>query len=190
MKNLIIFEGITSSGKTTLEKFLAEALPRSTVISEGTTLMPLVENTDANLAQKFLKEQLKIISENPAKTIIIDRFHFTHAFRTQSDLYTFSAIETDLQKIGTVLVVFLTIEPSHIQERIEETIQYRKDDWKKGAQGSLEEKVAYYANQQHTLQSFVASTSLPTLTIDTTNKAWNEYAKEILSKVDDIHQSS
>ena len=95
----------------------------------------------------------------------------------------FSEIETGLQKAGNVLVVLLTIKPELIKQRIEETALQRKDNWKKGAQGNIDEKVAYYTRQQEILLAFASSSHLPTLVIDTTSKDWEMYIKTILGRM-------
>lgn len=182
MKNIIIFEGIASAGKTTLEKLVAESLPDSVVISEDTTLMPVVDNADKNVAMAHLEKQLKTIKDLSAQNVIVDRFHLTHAFRTQSDLKVFSGIEQELQGMGNTLVVLLTISPKHIKERIEETALRRKDGWKKGALGTLDEKVLYYKNQQEILLSLLPASRLRSVVIDTTKKVWKRYADMIVTR--------
>jgi thymidylate kinase len=182
MKKIILLEGIASSGKTTLEKLLVQRIEDSAVISEDETLMPVIENKDAVAAKAHLQKILKMILDHSAQNLIIDRFHFTHAFRTQSSFDAFLDIETELKKVGNVLVALLTIEPGRIRERIEDTILHRKDKWKKGAQGSIEEKVTYYTKQQEVLLSFVSLSCLPTVTIDTTQKNWDVYVDEIIDR--------
>ena len=181
MKNILILEGIASSGKTTLEKFLARSLPDSVVISEDATLMPIVDNADKDVAMAHLKKQLKTITDLLAKNVIVDRFHFTHAFRTRTALDVFSDIERGLQEMGIVIVILLTIDPKRIRERIEETALRRKDGWKKGAQGAIEDKVAYYKHQQEVLLSLLSASRLRNITIDTTEKAWGVYADAIIN---------
>lgn len=181
MKNVLILEGIASSGKTTLEKLLAASLPDAVILSEDVTLMPIVDNADREIALAHLRKQLRTIAELPAKNVIVDRFHFTHAFRTSSGLDAFSGIEKELYKNGNVLIVLLTIEPERIRERIKETALRRKDKWKKGAQGTTDQKVAYYKRQQEVLLSFIAASQLRYLTIDTTEKSWNAYVDRIVN---------
>ncbi|GEM_PF-4815264 len=52
MKNILIFEGIASSGKTTLEKLMIERLPGAVLVSENDTLMPVIDNRDGKRASK------------------------------------------------------------------------------------------------------------------------------------------
>jgi len=176
---IIIFEGIASSGKTTLEKLLFEKLPKAKIVNENITLMKLIDNQDKDVALGHLKNLLLELRDEKVENLIIDRFHLTHAFRTRSTLKVFSEIEDELLSIGGVHLILLTIDEAKVRERIEETMERRKDKWKKGAKGSIEERVAYYTDQQKKLLDLVGETSLPALTIDTTDKEWERYINQI-----------
>lgn len=183
MRTIVVFEGIASTGKTTLEQMLVKHMRNVTIFSEGETLMPIIDNRDKNTALKHLEELFSQIKSSSGSEIIIDRFHLTHAFRTSSDLGDFSDLENELKNEGDVLVVLLTIDPTHIKERIEETLAQRKDGWKKGAQGSIDEKVAYYTKQQEILKTLLSKSRLPSLMIDTTEKAWEKYVGLIIEEL-------
>ncbi|MBP7075287.1 MAG: hypothetical protein KBA81_07895 [Rhabdochlamydiaceae bacterium] len=176
---LIIFEGIASSGKTTLERLLADKLPNSKIVTEGDTLMPLIENRDQVAAIDYLRKLITVFKKETADYLIIDRFHLTHAFRSHASLKEFSSIEESLRELGETLLVLLTIDTDSIKARIEETMSYRRDQWKKGAQGTLEEKAIYYAEQQEQLKRFQQVTTLPSIIIDTTNKDWENCLLQI-----------
>lgn len=187
MRDIVVFEGIASSGKTTLEKILAERLGNATILSEEKSLMPIIDNEDKNIALQHLEVLLREVKERRNESFIIDRFHLTHAFRTGSRLGDFSEVENELANEGRVLMILLTIDPEHIKERIEEAALFRKDKWKKGAQGSIEEKETYYRRQQEILKSLLLQSTLPSLTIDTTDKAWEKYTDVILEELEKAH---
>ena len=178
MKQIIIFEGVASSGKTTLEKMLLNKLPDPILIDETETLMPLIDNRDVTQSISYLNKILEKIETLKQENIILDRFHFTHAFRTHSTLASFQEIEQRLNKYST-LVVLLTIPEEQIPDRIRETIAQRGDHWAKGKQGTLEERVAYYQNQQIYLKNLCGQTTLPHIKIDTSDKNWERCAEEI-----------
>ncbi len=182
---LIIFEGIASSGKTTIEKLLLSRLPNSSIVSEEDTLMPLIDNKDMIVAQRHLKSLIDSLQDESLEFLILDRFHFTHAFRTESSLAHFSDIESRLERLGDVLVVLLTIKEENIRERIEETMRYRKGGWNKGGQGAstINEKITYYTEQQNKLLSLQKESRLPCIVIDTSEKHWNEYVEQIVKKL-------
>ncbi len=181
-KRVIIFEGIASSGKTTLERMIADSLPNSVVIKESETLMPLINNRNANFALNHLLGILDRIKKSSEEVLIVDRFHFTHAFRTQSPLAAFNVVEDRLNKLFSPRVVFLSIRKDLIGTRIQESVNLRGDSWKKGKQGNIVEKKEYYINQQLELESMMKETTLPVLSIDTSSKDWELYLSEIVKK--------
>ena len=179
---IILFEGIAGSGKTTLQKMLVEQLEDSVVISEEKTLMSLVDNRDAAVALEHLNAILDEMKAHNTSYLILDRFHLTHAFRTKSNLSDFSLIENELAKIGDVLIVLLAVDEQNIQERIEETMAHRKENWKTGGQGAktMEEKVVYYTNQQKVLKEQLGQSRFPSIIVDTTQKDWRGNVEQIM----------
>src|SRR5262245_52895276 len=126
--------------KTTLERMLAKAYPDAEIVTEGTTLMPLINNRDPIVARDHLTSVTAAWRSEGPRLRIVDRFHLTHAFRTGASLHDFSTIEDGLHAFGDMLLVLLVVDPARIKSRIEETAARRSDAWKKGAQGSLDEK--------------------------------------------------
>ena len=181
---LIVFEGIASSGKTTIEKMLLEQLPSARIVSEEDTLMPLIDNNDKGIALRHLKNLIRGLKTESVEYLILDRFHFTHAFRTESRLMYFSDVESMLEELGDVLVVLLTIKEENIRERIEETIRHRKGGWNKGGRGAstIDEKVTYYTEQQNELLSLQKESRLSSIVIDTSDKHWDKYVEQIVKK--------
>lgn len=182
-KQLLIFEGIASSGKTTLERLVAERLPGSFILSENETLMPLIDNRNPDTARSYLRRLIEALKSNPAALVIVDRFHLTHAFRTGTDLVEFGSIEDELCELGDVTVVFLQIGRSAIKGRICEAMHRRQGAWQNGKQGSLEERTGYYSKQQDELLALLEKSKLPRLIVDTTEKDWARYADEIVDSV-------
>ncbi|MEI7512466.1 MAG: hypothetical protein WCK01_03335 [Candidatus Uhrbacteria bacterium] len=179
MQPFIIFEGIASSGKTTLEQMLQEKLSDSMIISEEMTLMLLINNIDPQEAVKHLSVVLDEIEEQPARAFIIDRFHLTHAFRTSVDLSSFDEIEKRIIDKYKPLIALLQIHEDAISSRIEEASVLRGASWVKGKQGSLEEKIVYYKNQQRELMKLIKQSNLPFVIIETSDKDWSRYIIEI-----------
>lgn len=178
---LYIFEGIATTGKSTLERLLEQELSGAVMISEMETLMGLIENRSPEIARDHLLALLRSFGERHAGALIIDRFHLTHAFRTGAPLSFFQDIERGLGAFQPLLV-FLTLDPASIQGRIEEASRIRGDAWSKGKAGTIEEKTQYYTSQQHDLQGLFAKSTLPKLSIDTTEKRWDAYVEEIVSR--------
>ena len=171
-KRLIIFEGIAGSGKTTLEKLLADRLTDACIIAEAETLMPLIDNKDAAIAKTHLLKLLDDLTSKQEPVLIVDRFHFTHAFRTASPFALFLSMEKLLETSFDPLLILLSFNEKLISERLQETIARRGNAWAKGKKGALEERVIYYRNQQRRLAELFKESTLPKIHIDTSDKDW------------------
>src|ERR1700683_3289662 len=119
MKKVLIFEGIAATGKTTLENSLISARPSEEVgfVSEAETLMPLIDNKNCDVAVAHLEKLLGQIARSPQAAMIIDRFHLTHAFRTNSPIDKFSKIESILLNYNTSMVL-LILDDKKLEARI------------------------------------------------------------------------
>ncbi len=178
---MIILEGIAGAGKTTVRHLLLSQLVSSVAISENETLWPLIDNRDPEIANRFLEALLPVFRRQSAENVIVDRLHLTHAFRTHTSLEPFAHFEHALQAIADPLLVLLTVDPEQIKQRLEETMLFRKDTWNKGAQGTIEERVAYYQEQQTRLLQLRTESRLETLAINTTDKNWDRCAASIIT---------
>ncbi len=180
MKRVILFEGIASSGKTTLERMLNERIKGSLLITEGRTLMPIFEEKNPHVVTDHLLGVLREINNEPAETIIIDRLHLTQTFRTRSPLSEFRAIEKLLCDTTHPFLILLSIQEEAILCRIKETDEYRAGTWVKKKQGTYEERTEYYKDQQLKLKQEVKESSLPVLILDTTDKDWDRCLNRIV----------
>lgn len=179
MKRAVIFEGIASSGKTTLERMLNERIKGSVLVTEGKTLMPIFDEKDPRIGAEYLSGVLEEIRGEGSETVIIDRFHITQAFRTRSPLSEFQMLERRLCEIRQPFLILLSIQEEAILSRIQETDAYRAGTWLKKKQGTYEERAEYYKEQQRVLKQRAKESSLPALIIDTTDKDWNRCLHEI-----------
>lgn len=179
---VLIFEGIASSGKTTLIDKLQQRLKgyKSLVtLTERETLMPLIQNTDPDIARDFLSVLTGRIKNKRAEIVLVDRLLLTHAFRTNSDLIYFSEVERTLRMMDA-RVIFLKIAAEQIGKRIERTGLYRGQSWRFGNNSSKINKNIYYMSQQQRLSVLANKLTLPVLAIDTTSCEWDSYVSAIL----------
>lgn len=180
---VVIIEGIAASGKTTLQKLLKtmlRSLRRVETLSEKTTLMPLVENRSPEAAAAHLNKLISRIKKNKSDFVILDRFHFTHAFRTAGDRGNIRDIERFLKRNFSVVVVLLIVDEKLIERNIRDSLRIRKT-WAKGKQGSISEKVAYYKDQQRKLSNIAQISGLSVVKINTSRKDWNRCAARVIS---------
>lgn len=185
MKQIIIFEGIASSGKTTLERMLNDHIKGSVLVTEGKTLIPIFEENDSRIAAEHLSGVLEEMRDERAETVIIDRFHLTQAFRTRLPSSEFQALEKRLCEMAHSFLVLLSIKEEAILNRIKETDEYRAGAWVKKKQGTYEERTEYYKEQQRILKQRVKESSLPVLILDTTDKDWDRCLNEIIEFIGD-----
>ena len=179
----IIFEGIATSGKTTVEQKLIKILGSKRVkfIDEFATLMPLIHNKDPKLAIEHLVRLISDLENNDADYIIIDRLHFTHIFRTNAEIENFSVFEESLNKLNP-LIVLLKIQPNKIASRIAGAIKHRDSEWVsyvKSKGNSMDEITSYYSNQQNNLLKMIKNTKISSFVIDTSDEDYDEAAKKI-----------
>lgn len=183
-KKFVIFEGITSAGKTTLVKKLKSELEKSHsvyMIPQHKTLVPILENESPELAVDFLKDHLKKAEEKGTDFTIADRFHYTHAFRTDSSVEDFIEIEDYLEYRFDPKAVFLRINQEVVRERIKETKRIRGNDPREEYAGGIKfgAQIQYFKEQQSQLLQIAQESSLPILSLNTTEKEWSEYLKDI-----------
>jgi len=182
---ILIFEGIPTSGKTTLISKLAKSLEkfRTKIIFESETWMPLIDNKTPEFALHFLD---KITDNLPTDLdfLIIDRLHLTHIFKTDSSLDFFDKIEEKLVNLDAKLV-FLTVESEQIWDRIEKSFKHRDISWQDYVtkKGDKMEISNYYQSQQQKLGELAYQSKLNCLKINTTNQDFESYAKEIFNFV-------
>ncbi len=187
LKKLIIIEGISSSGKTTVQRLLKERLSKAgsvKTLSEGTTLISLVRNRSKKSALDHLKRLLSKMETSRYDFYITDRFHLTHIFRTNSNPAYFRKLEKTMLTWFDVLLVLLVIDRRFIRKSLEHTFSIRKS-LGKGKRGTIDDRVAYYEDQQEKLLKAAKASSLRLLRINTTKSAlkgteWDGYVNKIL----------
>jgi hypothetical protein len=154
------------------------------VVEECESLMPILDNTDRDESIDFL---LKMLSNNFAKNVevlIFDRLHFTHVFRTASEIGDFEKIENVLLSYD-ILLVLLIIDEHKISERIQNTMLQRDQKWSKYVRekGNDAEIESYYIQQQKTLLKLVWQTKLPYIIENATDGNYVRIAEDILKKI-------
>lgn len=180
---IYIVEGIAGVGKTSVVNQIRDNVESCYIVPEELTLLPIIKNKDPKVAKDHLLGILNAM-DNDNDTVdylIFDRFHFTHAFRTGSDLRLFSEIEGKLAEMGEVTVLLLTLPEDLIAERLRVTMSNRGDDWKMGAMGAetFDEKVEYYVNQQNVLKESARVSALNVKQVDASSGNWSEIVLEL-----------
>ena len=180
----IIFEGIATSGKTSIERNLIELLEANGVshllVEEDKTLMPVLYNHDVSEGLRLLTVSIAAAYAERRDVYIFDRLHLTHAFRTTSEVEKFKQIE-DMLRAYNPVIVLLTIEESLIPERVRWALANRDADWVRHVRRreSDEAIFAHYREQQRGLVRLLVTSSLPHEVIDTSDLDFRAVARRI-----------
>jgi archaellum biogenesis ATPase FlaH len=186
---ILIFEGIATSGKSTIINRLAKSLPKeieTRVLTEDFTHIPIMKKND-DLCIDFFKRLISEILSSGYEVVLIDRLYLTQAFRAGASLEDYLEIEMMLFT-QYVTTIFLTVDESEIAKRLVEAIKHREPSWGEyvSTKGdSREPQAAYYMNQQRHQLGLLMNSKLPYEIYDTTNHDYktivDSLKKEILS---------
>lgn len=185
MTHIIILEGIATSGKTSvkneLEKILAQRGVSFTFIGEEETLMPLLHNADAHIANDHVVKLLNKYLALNTDVLIFDRLYLTHMWRTGASPSDFMESAALLSQ-HAAQICFLEIPDSKLQERITLAQSHRDEAWNAyvSTKGKIEQEIlAYYAGQQKELLELLQRVSIPHTIFDTGDMDFRRVAGEV-----------
>lgn len=181
---VLIFEGIATSGKSTIIQHLKSKLANDlkiVVADEEETHVPIMKKTDE--LHLFFYENLidKLIKAHP-DLLILDRLYLTQAFRAKVDLAAYTVVEEKLMPYSP-LTVFLKVEPDNIKERVQKAIEHRDAEWGQyvASKGETPEQQAlYYIDQQESQLELLKQSTLPYKIFDTTSHNYDKITDEII----------
>jgi thymidylate kinase len=176
--HVIIFEGIATSGKSTLIKMMQQSL-KAQVFSEEQTHEPIMQNmASANLP--FFKSLLSKIDKQ-ADVVIFDRLYLTQAFRAKIPLIAYTEVEDELLDYSPT-TIFLKIDEDTIAARVLKATEHRQTSWGDyiKTKGKTPDEIAkYYIKQQKSQLKLLEQSKLPSKIFDTTNHDYEKIAEEI-----------
>lgn len=178
---ILIFEGIATSGKSTVISSLQKALPglKVMVAGESETHIPIVEET-ADKHISFFKELInRFVSKEP-DLIIFDRLYLTQAFRAKCNISDYSEIEELLTKYSP-LTIFLGVDNDAIKDRISKASKHKGSDYFRSRGETPEERAQYYINQQRYQLELLEQSTIPHKIINTTDHDHEKVIKEVLT---------
>lgn len=159
----IIFEGIATSGKSTIIQALINLLEPETklkVVPETETLMSVVDNTEQSVAVAYLTKLIGKVYADDLDIVIFDRLYLTHIFRTHSSIASFRTIE-DMLRPFEPQTIFLEVNEGAVADRVIRASEHRDPEWKEYifTKGQTTEEIAdYYISS--TTESVTDSTKL------------------------------
>lgn len=182
---ILIFEGPSTSGKTTLANLLYRKLikqgSKALLIGEDQTLMPVLNTQDFTKHFSNILKILDSVQMAGYDYIIIDRFHLTSAFVCGASISAFKEIEDKLIKFGA-LIIFLKIDESRLGERILKAMKHRSLSWRRHvtSKGTDKDIVKYYLGTQIKLLKLLKTSIIPYKIFDATNSEYEKISNQII----------
>jgi len=184
---IIILEGMSAVGKTTIQKELANILQKKHIkyrlVNEKEILPPdTFANPDPPKSIAFLTNFLHSCNDKN-EVIICDRLHLSHIAITNASDKEMVKIEQELLKCDPLLVL-LVIDKQVIKKRLEDSIQYRGPSWveeltKRGK--DRDSSIKWFIGTQKRLQDLYNQSCIPKMLFDTTDSNFSEIANQIVS---------
>jgi len=180
---ILIFEGIATSGKSTVIGNLEKALQpdkKVRVAYEDETHVPIME-ARAELHLEFFKHLINKIVSEKADIAILDRLYMTQAYRAKSNLGPYKELEEYLGQ-HNARTIFLKVDEGGIAERIRKATLHRDPEWSEYVKthGQEEQIASYYIEQQRGQLELLEQSKLPYKIFDTTLHDYDAVTKEIL----------
>ncbi len=179
---VIIFEGIPSSGKSTIVKLLCDSV-KAQVFSEDQTHEPIMHDS-SNANVDFFSSLLTKIDKRD-EVVIFDRLYLTQAFRANVGLGVYAEIESSLL-VHNPITIFLRVDEGAIAERITTTSEQRGIEWSEyfKSKGKTAEEIAdYYIKQQRSQLKLLEQSKIPCKIFNTTAHDYKNIAGDILKTI-------
>ncbi len=185
--NILILEGIATSGKSTIITELSKDLSAKIsimVADETETHIPIMEK----LNESHIGFYLDLINDylnKRADVVIFDRLYLTQAFRANIGLKEYEPVEKLLLPHAP-LTIFLKVDEGSIAERVSKATEHRDSEWGeyvKTRGASVEEIAQYYIEQQRNQLQLLKQSIIPYTIFDTTNHDYTRIKNEIIKEL-------
>jgi thymidylate kinase len=186
MKTLI-FEGIATSGKSTITNNLVESLKDEMTIelaTEEQTHEPIMAQRN-ELHTLFFEDLLHKLTLKHPDLLIFDRLYITQAYRAKSSLAEYSSTEAALLPYSPHTVI-LKVDEAVIADRIKAASEHREQEWReylKTKGNNFDEIAKNYIEQQRGLLKLVEQSKIPYSIFDTTGHDYGTICEDILKLV-------
>jgi hypothetical protein len=181
---ILILEGVTGSGKSSTVRAL-QACAAFKLYDEDATfddfLTQFWDNPGAaaGRAVRRFASILTEIEKDPSQNCLLERFHFS-PIAVGSDLAWYQAINERCAALGCK-VAALTIPEEELRLRALNRKEYCDKDWQFliARYGSVEASLGVLRAAQRRRVEAIGASGLPSLLIDTSAMAWDDYAAQI-----------
>jgi thymidylate kinase len=184
---ILIFEGIATSGKSTITGNLVRSLKdemRLELATEEQTHLPIMTQR-SELNTLFFEDLISTSILKHPDLLIFDRLYITQANRAQSNLTEYSSTEDILLPYSPHTII-LKVDEDAIAKRIKAASGHREEKWReylKTKGSSFEEIAQDYIDQQRGLLKLVKQSKLPYAVFDTTTHNYEKITEDILKMV-------
>jgi thymidylate kinase len=183
MKTLI-FEGIATSGKSTITSQLVQSLKDEMTVelaTEEQTHIPIMAQR-SELNTLFFEDLINRLTLKHPDLLIFDRLYITQAYRAKSNLLEYASTEKALMPYSPHTVI-LKVDEAAIADRVKTASEHREKEWLeylKTKGGSFDEIAKEYIEQQRGLLELVKKSTIPYSIFDTTLHEYSSITEEIL----------
>jgi thymidylate kinase len=183
---IYIFEGIATSGKSSVIAALKERLADKKVVvfGEADTHIPIKDDRKELHLQFFSDLVNRALGAN-ADVVLFDRLYMTQAFRAGANMADYADIEQRLQARGAETIL-LEVDVDSIAERLGTAMEHRDPAWRAyldGKGNSTESVATLYAAQQYRMLESVRESLLPVQIFNTTSHGYARIADAIRAKL-------
>ena len=185
--SILIFEGIATSGKSTIINELAKDLSAKMTVmvaEETETHIPVMEKRNESHIGFYI-DLINGYLNKRADVVIFDRLYLTQAFRANIGLKEYEQVEKLLLPHSS-LTIFLKVDEDSIAERVSKATEHRDSKWGeyvKTRGESVEEIAKYYIEQQRCQLQLLNKSIIPHTIFNTTNHDYAHIKNEIIKKL-------
>lgn len=186
MKTLI-FEGIATSGKSTITSQLIKSLKDEMTVelaTEEQTHIPIMDKRN-ELNTLFFEDLINRLTLKHPDLLVFDRLYITQAYRAKSDLLEYESTEKALMPYSPHTII-LKVDESAIANRIKVASEHREKEWLEyiETKGSNFNEIAKdYIEQQRGLLKLIEQSTIPYSIFDTTHHEYGSVTDEVLKIV-------
>lgn len=184
MKKILIFEGVATSGKSTIEAELGKICENSglsfVLYHEDETVIPLLGDKSIESSITLLDQILEKLRTDTHDVVAIDRFYLTHLERTGAALGVYKGIADELTSLGA-RIICLKLDEEKIRERLEDAMARRSKKFADyiNERGGVEAAIPKYIKQQSKLLDLLSQSGIPFSVYDTSEMQLDSVAREI-----------
>ena len=184
---LINFEGIATTGKSTVETELEKICEREgysfKLYHEDDTVIPLMGEKTVSSSVAHLKKIIEQIKMDTTDVVVLDRFFLTHLKRTKGGLDEYAHFLEQFTALHPT-IIFLHIAEGAIKPRLEDAVARRHQRFADfiNERGGVDTNVTKYIEEQRYLLNLLPTIGIPFTTFETSDMQFTKIAQDIFDR--------